>query len=99
VLAFREAPGVDHDRDKNSRGFSTENTAGERRDLNIVLTKAATNGRAPSKPPMAEPESVTARMIRPGIGPLRVAFLPGVNGQKFARALDGALRKYRTARA
>ena len=70
---------------------SIENAAGERRDVTIVLPKAATNGKAPSKPPMAEPASVTARTIRPGIGHLRVAFFPGVNGQKFARALDAAL--------
>jgi C-terminal processing protease CtpA/Prc len=42
---------------------------------------------------MAEPASVTARVIGPGTGYLRVAFFPGVNGQRFARALDTALRE------
>ncbi|MEO7275268.1 MAG: hypothetical protein ABIX28_01915, partial [Vicinamibacterales bacterium] len=68
---------------------SIENAAGERRDVNVVLPKAGADGKTASKPLMAEPASVTAQMIRPGIGHLRVAFFPGVNGQKFARALDG----------
>jgi C-terminal processing protease CtpA/Prc len=42
---------------------------------------------------MAEPTSVTVRMLDPDIGYLHVAFLPGVNGQRFARDLDGALEK------
>jgi C-terminal processing protease CtpA/Prc len=40
---------------------------------------------------MAEPTSVTARPIEPGVGYLRIAFFPGVNGQRFARELDRAL--------
>jgi C-terminal processing protease CtpA/Prc len=40
---------------------------------------------------MAEPTSVTANSIQPGIGYLRIAFFPGVNGQRFARDLDRAL--------
>src|SRR3989337_1491111 len=40
---------------------------------------------------MAEPTSVTSRMLEPGIGYVRIAFFPGVNGQRFARELDGAL--------
>jgi C-terminal processing protease CtpA/Prc len=35
--------------------------------------------------------SVTAREIKPGIGYVRIAFFPGVNGQRFARELDRAL--------
>jgi carboxyl-terminal processing protease len=64
---------------------------GSTRDLRLELPKAATNGKAPSKPPMAEPTAVTARWIRPGVGLLRVAFFPGVNGHRFAQALERAL--------
>ena len=48
-------------------------------------------GRRDAKPPMAEPTSVTARAIEPGMGYVRIAFFPGVNGQRFARELDRAL--------
>lgn len=40
---------------------------------------------------MAEPISMTARPIKSGIGHVRIAFFPGVNGQRFARELDRAL--------
>lgn len=60
------------------------------RDVTVVLTKANAEKRK-AKPPMAEPTSVTARSITPGIGYLRIAFFPGVNGQRFARELDSAL--------
>ena len=67
--------------------------AGELRDapLTIVLPKAPANGKANAKPPMAEPTSVTARLLDEEIGYLRVAFFPGVNGQRFARDLEAAL--------
>lgn len=61
------------------------------RQLRIVLPKAQANGNAKAKPPMAEPTSVTARSIAPGIGYVRVAFFPGANGQRFAQELDQAL--------
>ena len=60
------------------------------RDVTVVLPKADPRKRD-AKPPMAEPTSVTARLIEPGVGQLRVAFFPGVNGQRFARELDRAL--------
>jgi len=60
-------------------------------ELQIDLPKAESNGKAKAKPPMAEPASVAARVIKPGIGYIRVAFFPGVNGQRFARELDRAL--------
>lgn len=59
--------------------------------LTIVLPKARANGKADAKPPMAEPRSVTADVLENGVGHLRVAFFPGVNGQRFARELDRAL--------
>ena len=59
--------------------------------LTIVLPKAPANGKANAKPPMAEPTSVTARLLDEEIGYLRVAFFPGVNGQRFARELEAAL--------
>jgi C-terminal processing protease CtpA/Prc len=40
---------------------------------------------------MAQPASVTARQIKSGIGYVKIAFFPGVNGQRFARELDRAL--------
>jgi carboxyl-terminal processing protease len=40
---------------------------------------------------MAQPSSVVTREIKPGIGYLKIAFFPGVNGQRFARELDRAL--------
>ena len=58
--------------------------------MTVVLPKADPRKRN-AKPPMAEPTSVTARPIEPGVGYLRVAFFPGVNGQRFARELDRAL--------
>jgi C-terminal processing protease CtpA/Prc len=71
----------------------TVRRAGEARDtpLTIVLPKAPANGKANAKPPMAEPTSVTARLLDEEIGDVRVAFFPGVNGQRFARELDSAL--------
>jgi C-terminal processing protease CtpA/Prc len=60
------------------------------REVTVVLPKADP-GKRNAKPPMAEPTSVTARPIKPGIGYVRIAFFPGVNGQRFARELDRAL--------
>lgn len=59
--------------------------------ITIVLPKAPAKGKANAKPPMAEPTSVTARLLDEEIGYLRVAFFPGVNGQRFARDLEAAL--------
>jgi C-terminal processing protease CtpA/Prc len=67
-----------------------EATDSEIRDATVVLPKADP-GKRNARPPMAEPTSVTARTIEPGVGYLRVAFFPGVNGQRFARELDRAL--------
>jgi carboxyl-terminal processing protease len=69
------------------------NGAGEISHVKLFLPKAPQDGKAHSKPPMAEPTSVTARSIGPDTGYLRVAFFPGVNGQRFARALDTALHE------
>lgn len=63
---------------------------GHIRQVSVVLPKAEP-GKATARPPMAEPTSVTARIMRPGIGYARIAFFPGVNGQRFARELDRAL--------
>ena len=60
-------------------------------DLRLELPKAPPGGKAPSKPPMAEPTAVTSRWVGSGIGLLRVAFFPGINGHRFAKALEQAL--------
>ena len=64
---------------------------GQVRQIRVVLPKAKPNGKGRATPPMAEPTSVTARTLSPGIGYVRVAFFPGVNGQRFARELDRSL--------
>jgi len=71
----------------------TVRRAGESKDapLTVVLPKAPANRKANAKPPMAEPTSVSARLLDEEIGYLRVAFFPGVNGQRFARNLEAAL--------
>jgi carboxyl-terminal processing protease len=61
------------------------------RQVRVVLPKAKPNGKGRATPPMAEPTSVTARTVSPGVGYVRVAFFPGVNGQRFAGELDRAL--------
>jgi carboxyl-terminal processing protease len=78
------ALGADHQ-------ISVEGPEGAVRQVQVVLPKAQTSGKASAKPPMAEPTSVTARVLRPGIGLVRIAFFPGINGQRFARELDRAL--------
>jgi C-terminal processing protease CtpA/Prc len=70
--------------------IAIESVNGGAREVTVVLPKADP-GKPKAKPPMAEPTSVTARPIKPGIGYVRIAFFPGVNGQRFARELDRAL--------
>lgn len=60
------------------------------RQVQLVLPKAQP-GKATARPPMAEPTSVIAKSIEPGIAYVRIAFFPGVNGQRFAQELDRAL--------
>ena len=67
-----------------------ESADGGPRDVTVVLPKADP-GKRNAKPPMAEPTSVTARPIKAGAGYLRIAFFPGVNGQRFAQDLDRAI--------
>ncbi len=57
----------------------TVRRAGEAKDtpFTIVLPKATANGKANAKPPMAEPTSVTARMLDEEIGYLRCRVLSG----------------------
>lgn len=64
---------------------------GSTASINVVLPKAPANGKPGAKPPMAEPTSVTASMLDQEVGYLRVAFFPGVNGQRFAREFETAL--------
>ncbi|MBS1816951.1 MAG: PDZ domain-containing protein [Acidobacteria bacterium] len=64
---------------------------GSTASINVVLPKAPANGKPGAKPPMAEPTSVTASMLDQEVGYLRVAFFPGVNGQRFAREFESAL--------
>lgn len=59
--------------------------------INVVLPKAPANGKPGAKPPMAEPTSVTASTLETDVGYVRVAFFPGVNGQRFAREFETAL--------
>jgi carboxyl-terminal processing protease len=70
--------------------LTIEGGDGSSRQVQVVLPKAEP-GKAKAKPPMAQPASVTARQIKPGIGYAKIAFFPGVNGQRFARELDRAL--------
>ncbi len=70
--------------------LTVESGNGSLRQVQVVLPKAEP-GKANAKPPMAQPLSVTAREIKPGIGYVKIAFFPGVNGQRFARELDHAL--------
>jgi carboxyl-terminal processing protease len=78
------ALGTDH-------AITIETTDRSVRQVQVVLPKAEADGKAKAKPPMAEPTSVTSRMLKPGTGYVRIAFFPGVNGQRFARELDRAL--------
>ncbi len=64
---------------------------GSTASINVVLPKAPANGKPGARPPMAEPTSVTASMLDQEVGYLRVAFFPGVNGQRFAREFETAL--------
>ena len=64
---------------------------GSVQDLRLDLPKAPPGGKAPAKPPMAEPTAVIARPVAPGIGLLRIAFFPGINGHWFAQALEKGL--------
>lgn len=64
---------------------------GSTASINVVLPKAPANGKPGVKPPMADPTSVTATMLDQEVGYLRVAFFPGVNGQRFAREFETAL--------
>jgi C-terminal processing protease CtpA/Prc len=64
---------------------------GSTASINVVLPKAPANGKPGAKPPMAEPTSVTASMLDHDVGYVRVAFFPGVNGQRFAREFETAL--------
>jgi carboxyl-terminal processing protease len=59
--------------------------------IHVVLPKAPANSKPAARPPMAEPTSVTASMLDKEVGYLRVAFFPGVNGQRFAREFESAL--------
>ena len=70
--------------------LTIERADGSSRQVQVVLPKAEP-GKAKAKPPMAQPASVIAREIKPGIGYVKIAFFPGVNGQRFARELDRAL--------
>jgi carboxyl-terminal processing protease len=66
---------------------------GSMSSVKVALPKPPANGKPGARPPMAEPTSVTASMLEPDVGYLRVAFFPGVNGQRFARELETAIRK------
>lgn len=70
--------------------LTIERADGVSRQIRVVLPKAE-SGKANAKPPMAQPSSVTSREIKPGTGYVKIAFFPGVNGQRFARELDRAL--------
>ena len=67
-----------------------EDANGQVRSLTVVLPKADPARRS-GRPPMAEPTAVSARLLGDGVGYVKIAFFPGANGQRFARALDAAL--------
>ncbi|MGH9163063.1 MAG: S41 family peptidase [Vicinamibacteraceae bacterium] len=69
---------------------TVESTGDGARQVTVVLPKPEP-GKPNAKPPMAEPTSVVAREVEPGIAYAKIAFFPGVNGQRFARELDGAI--------
>ncbi len=71
---------------------------GSTASINVVLPKAPANGKPGARPPMAEPTSVTASMLDQDVGYRRVAFFPGVNGQRFAREFETALASIGTCR-
>jgi carboxyl-terminal processing protease len=77
--------------------LTIERADGSSQQVQVVLPKAEP-GKAKAKPPMAQPTSVTARELKPGIGYVKIAFFPGVNGQRFARELDRALGGIRECR-
>jgi carboxyl-terminal processing protease len=64
---------------------------GSTASIHVALPKAPANGKPGARPPMAEPTSVTASMLDKEVGYVRVAFFPGVNGQRFAREFETAL--------
>ena len=64
---------------------------GSTASIRVMLPKAPANGKPGARPPMAEPTSVTASMLDQDVGYVRVAFFPGVNGQRFAREFEAAL--------
>jgi hypothetical protein len=51
--------------------------------------KVSIPARKPSKkrPPLVEPEAVTHRVLRPGVGPLKVPFFSGAFGIRFFKVL------------
>jgi C-terminal processing protease CtpA/Prc len=64
---------------------------GSTASVHVVLPKGPASGKPGARPPMAEPTSVTASMLDQEVGYVRVAFFPGVNGQRFAREFEAAL--------
>jgi carboxyl-terminal processing protease len=49
------------------------------------------NRAAKDRPPMVEPKSLIYKILKPGLGYIRVHTFPGANGSAFARALDDAV--------
>lgn len=64
---------------------------GSTSSIRVLLPKAPANGKPGARPPMAEPTSVSASMLDQEVGYMRVAFFPGVNGQRFAREFESTL--------
>ena len=59
--------------------------------VHVILPKAPSQSKPGARPPMAEPTSVTVSMLDQEVGYVRVAFFPGVNGQRFAREFESSL--------
>ena len=57
----------------------------------LRAAEAPGNGKPGARTRMAEPTSITASTLDQEVWSVRVAFFPGVNGQRFAREFEAAL--------
>ena len=60
----------------------------DRREVSVTVpARKGSRGR----PPLVEPKCVTHRMIKPGVGRLKIPFFSGAFGIRFSKLLDGAI--------
>lgn len=60
----------------------------ERRE---VIVSVPARKRSRGRPTLVEPQSVSSRMVKPGVGLVKVPFFSGAFGISFSRLLDAAL--------